>query len=107
MEATLDETSAKRGQGVTIKVVIADDHSLVRQGLRRYLDMAEDIDVVGEASNGEEAIALVEKSQPDIVLLDIRMPGVDGLEAARRIRELFPKVGAIMLTAYDDRQFVV
>jgi DNA-binding NarL/FixJ family response regulator len=66
---------------VTIKVVIADDHSLVRQGLRRYLDMAEDIDVVGEASNGEEAISLVEEAQPDIVLLDIRMPGVDGLEA--------------------------
>jgi len=60
----------------TIKVVIADDHSLVRQGLRRYLDMAEDIDVVGEASNGEEAITLVEKASPDIVLLDIRMPGV-------------------------------
>jgi two-component system response regulator DegU len=99
--------AGERGQGVTIKVVIADDHSLVRQGLRRYLDMAEDIDVVGEASNGEEAIELVEKASPDIVLLDIRMPGVDGLEAARRIREKFPKVGAIMLTAYDDRQFVV
>ena len=92
---------------MTIKVVIADDHSLVRQGLRRYLDMAEDIDVVGEASNGEEAITMVEKEQPDIVLLDIRMPGVDGLEAARMIRERFPNVGAIMLTAYDDRQFVV
>ncbi|MFN2545356.1 MAG: response regulator [Actinomycetota bacterium] len=92
---------------MTIKVVIADDHSLVRQGLRRYLDMAEDIDVVGEASNGEEAISLVESEQPDIVLLDIRMPGVDGLEAARKIREKWPNVGAIMLTAYDDRQFVV
>src|SRR5438093_1538688 len=107
MEATLEKISTKRGQGVTIKVVIADDHSLVRQGLRRYLDMAEDIDVVGEASNGEEAIDLVETASPDIVLLDIRMPGVDGLEAARRIREKFPNVGAIMLTAYDDRQFVV
>jgi DNA-binding NarL/FixJ family response regulator len=91
----------------TIKVVIADDHSLVRQGLRRYLDMAEDIEVVGEASNGEEAVALVEKAQPNICLLDIRMPGMDGLEAARKIRERFPDVGAIMLTAYDDRQFVV
>src|SRR5437016_9044045 len=69
--------------------------------------MAEDIDVVGEASNGEEAIGLVEEAQPDVVLLDIRMPGVDGLEAARRIRDKFPDVGAIMLTAYDDRQFVV
>jgi len=99
--------ATKKGGVVTIKVVIADDHSLVRQGLRRYLDMAEDIDVVGEASNGEEAMALVEEAQPDIVLLDIRMPGVDGLEAARRIRDTHPKVGAIMLTAYDDRQFVV
>ena len=101
------DLTTDRGQGVTIKVVIADDHSLVRQGLRRYLDMAEDIDVVGEASNGEEAIALVEKASPDIVLLDIRMPGVDGLEAARAIRDKHPDVGVIMLTAYDDRQFVV
>src|SRR5437667_12755515 len=103
MSATAAEP---RSRAMTIKVAIADDHSLVRQGLRRYLDMAEDIEVVGEASNGEEAIALVEKEQPDIVLLDIRMPGVDGLEAARIIRERFPDVGAIMLTAYDDRQFV-
>ena len=63
-----------RGSVVTIKVAIADDHSLVRQGLRRYLDTAEDIEVVGEAANGEDALVLVEKSDPDIVLLDIRMP---------------------------------
>ena len=107
MAATEAGLAARKGGAVTIKVVIADDHSLVRQGLRRYLDMAEDIDVVGEASNGEEAIGLVEEAQPDVVLLDIRMPGVDGLEAARRIRDRFPNVGAIMLTAYDDRQFVV
>jgi len=104
---TVAEPKPVEGKTVTIRVLIADDHSLVRQGLRRYLDMAEDIDVVGEASNGEEAVAMVEKEQPDIVLLDIRMPGVDGLEAARMIRERFPNVGAIMLTAYDDRQFVV
>src|ERR671925_2374773 len=85
--------SETKERDVTIKVAIADDHSLVRQGLRRYLDTAPDIDVVGEAATGEEALGLVEKASPDIVLLDIRMPEMDGLEAARGIRERFPKVG--------------
>src|SRR6266849_5407522 len=94
---------------MTIKVIIADDHSLVRQGLRRYLEMAGDIDVVGEAANGIEVLRIMENGSgnPDIVLLDIRMPEMDGLEAARKIRQLYPAVGVIMLTAYDDRQFVV
>ena len=94
---------------MAIKVIIADDHSLVRQGLRRYLEMAGDIQVVGEASNGREVLGLMGNGggQPDIVLLDIRMPEMDGLEAARKIKELHPGVGVIMLTAYDDRQFVV
>jgi DNA-binding NarL/FixJ family response regulator len=95
------------GGTVTIKVAIADDHSLVRQGLRRYLDMADGIEVVGEASNGKELLDLVTKEQPDIALIDIRMPEMDGLEAAREIRDNHGTVGVIMLTAYDDRQFVV
>ena len=94
---------------MAIKVVIADDHSLVRQGLRRYLEMAGDIQVVGEASNGREVLAMMENGSglPDIVLLDIRMPEMDGLETARKIKQRHPTVGVIMLTAYDDRQFVV
>jgi DNA-binding NarL/FixJ family response regulator len=93
---------------MAIRVLIADDHSLVRQGIRRYLEMADDIEVVGEASNGEEALRLMENGDGlDIALLDIRMPEMDGLEAARKIKHLHPSVGVIMLTAYDDRQFVV
>jgi NarL family two-component system response regulator LiaR len=92
---------------VAIKVVIADDHSLVRQGLRRYLELAGDIEIVGEASTGAEVIAEVERQTPDVALLDIRMPDMDGLEAAATIGGKFPDVGVIMLTAYDDRQFVV
>ena len=92
-----------------ISVVIADDHSLVRQKLRRYLEMAGDIEVLGEAANGAEVLRMIENGtgEPDIVLLDIRMPEMDGLETARRIRVRHPKVGIIILTAYDDRQFVV
>jgi DNA-binding NarL/FixJ family response regulator len=92
---------------VSIRVVIADDHSLVRQGLRRYLEMADGIEVVGEASNGGEAVDLVERERPDIALMDIRMPEMDGLEAARTITARYPDTGIVMLTAYDDRHFVV
>jgi len=92
---------------VAIRVAIADDHSLVRQGLRRYLETAEGIEVVGEASNGRELVDLVAETSPEIALVDIRMPEMDGLEAAREVRDRFPDVGVIMLSAYDDRQFVV
>ena len=92
---------------MAIRVAIADDHSLVRQGLRRYLETAEGIEVVGEASNGRELVDLVAETSPEIALVDIRMPEMDGLEAAREVRDRFPDVGVIMLSAYDDRQFVV
>jgi two-component system, NarL family, response regulator LiaR len=92
---------------VSIRVVIADDHSLVRQGLRRYLEMADGIEVVGEASTGGEAVELVDRERPDIALMDIRMPEMDGLEAARTISARYPETGIVMLTAYDDRHFVV
>src|SRR3989304_5498709 len=106
MEAAPGDPGSKEGW-VTIKVAIADDHSLVRQGLRRYLDTADGIEVVGEASNGAELLAVVDKQEPLIALVDIRLPETGGLEAARQLRDKPPEVGVIMLTAYDDRQFVV
>jgi DNA-binding NarL/FixJ family response regulator len=92
---------------VSIRVVIADDHSLVRQGVARYLDSSDGIGVVGEAATGTEIVRVVEEVQPDVALLDIRMPEMDGLEAARAIREARPETGIVILTAYDDRHFVV
>ena len=92
---------------MAIKVVLADDHTLVRQGLRQYLEMDEDIKVVGEASSGQEVLTQIQSKQPDVLVLDLRMPGMDGLEVARRVQEGFPDVGVMMLSAYDYRQFVV
>jgi DNA-binding NarL/FixJ family response regulator len=91
----------------TISVVLADDHRLVRQGLRRYLESTAGFTVLGEASTGAEMVDLAAELEPDIAVLDIRMPEMDGIEAARRIRSTVPQVGVVMLTAYDDRHFVV
>ena len=90
-----------------INVVITDDHTLVRQGLRRYLEDAEGIEVLGEASTGTEAVSLVGKARPDVAILDIRMPEMDGIQAAREIAEAHPDTRVIMLTAHDDRRLMV
>jgi DNA-binding NarL/FixJ family response regulator len=83
-----------------IRVLLADDQALVRAGFRALLDAQDDIEVVGEASDGAEAVALAAEHVPDVILMDIRMPGMDGLEATRRIAAL-PDVRVIMLTTFD------
>ena len=89
-----------------IKVLIADDHAVVRDGTRQILEHEPDIDVVAEAADGEEAVKLVGSSQPDVAIIDISMPVVDGIEATRRIKKDFPSVAVLILSAYDDDQFV-
>jgi DNA-binding NarL/FixJ family response regulator len=85
-----------------IRVVIADDHAVVRQGLRTFLDLQEDIEVVGEAADGAEAVEQAELRRADVVLVDLVMPGVDGLEALRTLRERVPEARAIVLSSFID-----
>ena len=85
-----------------IRVLIADDHPLYRKGLRGLLESVAGIEVVGEATDGEEAIALTEHLQPDVILMDINMPGVNGIEATRRILHMSPTIGVLVLTMYED-----
>jgi len=91
----------------TTRVVIADDHPLFRAGVRERLEKPETgIEVVGEASDGQEACELVGRLRPDVVLLDISMPGINGIEATRKIKAEWPEVGVLILTLYDDEQYV-
>ena len=85
-----------------IRVLLVDDHQVVREGLRRMLEVEDDIRVVGEATGMEEALKLAELHSPDVVLMDIKMPGVDGVEATRRLKEKQPACNIIMLTLYEE-----
>lgn len=89
-----------------IRILIADDHAVVREGTRKMLEREADLEVVAEAGDGEEAVKLVGESMPDIVIMDINMPKLDGIEATKRIKLLYPKVSILILSAYDDDQFV-
>src|ERR1700675_1063053 len=86
----------------TIRVMLVDDHALVREGIRQILEKEPDIAVIGEAERGELALELLDSLQPDVVLLDVRMPGMSGIETTRRIRAAFPKVRVLILSAYAD-----
>lgn len=89
-----------------IRVVIADDHRLVREGIQALLAASDAVEVVGEASNGREAIELCQRVQPDVLLMDIAMPGLGGLEATLELKRERPSLRIIILTQYDDREYV-
>lgn len=90
-----------------IRVLLADDHAMVREGTREILDHYPDLLVVGEAEDGEQAVQLACQLLPDVVLMDIGMPRVNGIEATRRIKAQCPQVAILVLTAYDDDQYVI
>ena len=91
----------------TIRVVLADDHAVLREGMRRLLEQEPDFKVVGEAANGAEAVAVVEATQPDVVLMDVVMPGLSGIEATKQIKKSNPTTAVLILSAYDDDRYVL
>jgi two-component system response regulator NreC len=90
-----------------ITVLIVDDHTLVRDGIRSLLELCTDFEVVGEAADGKEALEKVKELAPEVVLMDLAMPVMTGLEATRRIRKEFPETKVLALTQYDDSEYVV
>lgn len=89
-----------------IRVIIADDHAIVREGTRHIMEQEEDLEVVGEARNGAEAVALTEALKPDVAIVDISMPVMGGIEATERIKALRPGTAVLILTSYDDDRYI-
>jgi DNA-binding NarL/FixJ family response regulator len=85
-----------------LRILIADDHPLVRSGLRALLAAAEDMEVVGEAATGEEAVTLAASLQPDVIVMDLRMPGINGIEATRRLMQANPQIRILVVTLFED-----
>ena len=89
-----------------IRILLVDDQALVRAGFRLILDAEDDLEVVGEAADGGQAVTLATELAPDLVLMDIRMPGLNGIEATRKIKAAWPEIGVLILTVYDDEQYI-
>jgi len=93
--------------GAVLRVVIADDHAVVRQGIRGVLEEVEGLEVVGEAGDGAQALTLTEEHQPDVVLLDVTMPGLTGLEVAKQLRDAGSGVRVLILSMHDEPEYVL
>jgi len=93
--------------GATIRILIVDDHAMVRRGMRDFLGLHDDLEVVGEAADGAAAIALVDELQPDVVVMDLVMPVLDGIEATARIRATHPDVEIVVITSFIEEERVV
>jgi DNA-binding NarL/FixJ family response regulator len=99
--------SGEHGQENVIRILLVDDHALVREGTRRLLEAENDVEVVAEASSGEEAIEVTRSLQPDIAVMDIAMPGIGGIEATRSIKKYCPETAVLILSAYDDEPYLM
>jgi two-component system response regulator NreC len=102
----LDPADRREMARAMIKVLVVDDHTIVRDGICALLALTPDLEVIGEASNGSEALKRIEDLSPDVVVMDMGMPVMGGLEATRRIRHEFPNVKVLVLTQYDDQEYV-
>jgi len=89
-----------------IKVLLAEDHAVLREGIRELINRQDDMEVTGEAGDGEKAVQLVEQLKPNLVLMDIALPKLNGIEATRRIKESHPSTSVLILTAYDNEEFI-